>query len=125
MARAGDGAVVMKVQSPDIPHKTDAGAIALNVQGADAIAAAYTDITANAGAYAPNATIEGVSVDPMAAEGVDVIVGMTRDEAFGPMILVGLGGIHVEVFKDVRMSPAPVNGVEARRLLEQLLTAPG
>jgi len=120
---AGDGSVVLKVQSADIPHKTDAGAIALNVQGADAVAEAFAAITDAARAFAPAAVIEGVSVQPMAADGIDVIVGIHRDEKFGPMMMIGLGGIHVEILNDVQFTPVPVAPAEARRLIGKLKAA--
>ena len=117
---SGGGAVVLKVQSAAIPHKTDAGAIALNVQGNEAIAAAFDTITESARAFAPDAEIQGVSVQPMAADGVDVILGVHRDEKFGPLMMIGLGGIHVEVLNDVVFAPVPVAPKEARRLIGAL-----
>ena len=119
-----DGPAVLKVQSPEIPHKTDAGAIALNIQGKQALKAAFEMITTKARAFAPDAHIQGVSVQPMAADGVDVILGIHRDDSFGPMLMLGLGGIHVEVLKDVIFAPVPIQADEARRLIRRLKAAP-
>ena len=88
------GAVALKVQSPDIVHKTEAGAVALNLVGADAVRTAYARVLGNALRAVPNARVLGVLVQPMAAPGREVILGVKRDATFGPMLMVGLGGVQ-------------------------------
>ena len=115
-----DRSVVLKVQSPDILHMTEAGAVALNLEGEDEVRAAHDELLASARAYAPDADIDGVLVQAMARSGQEVILGISRDKAFGPMLTVGLGGIHVEVLGDVATAPAPLGEGEARALLARL-----
>ncbi len=114
------GAVALKVQSPDILHKTEAGAVALNATTADEVGAAYDRILASAKAYAPNARIDGVLVQAMAKKGREVILGVNRDAQFGPVLMLGLGGVHVEVLKDVAFAPVPLTRDDATRLIGQL-----
>ena len=114
------GPVAMKVQSGDIPHKSESGGIALGVEGAAAAHAAFERVTGNARAFAPGAVIRGVRVERMADPGVEVIVGVSRDPDFGPMLAVGLGGVLVELLDDVVLSPAPVDAAEAREMLRGL-----
>ena len=114
------GPVAMKVQSADIPHKSESGGIALGVEGAAAAREAFGRVTGNARAFAPGAVIRGVRVECMADLGVEVIVGVSRDPDFGPMLAVGLGGVLVEVLDDVVLSPAPVDAAEAREMLRGL-----
>jgi acyl-CoA synthetase (NDP forming) len=116
--------VALKVQSPDIPHKTEAGAVALGLATAAKVRQAYRRILGSARAAHPNADVRGVLVQAMAAKGVEVIVGITRDETFGPMLMVGLGGIHVEVLRDVAFAPVPLAREDARDLLGRLRGAP-
>src|SRR5207248_4339758 len=89
------GAVALKVQSPDILHKTEAGAVMLGLSGAAAVREGYRTVLARAKAAQPNAKIDGVLVQAMAKRGLEMILGITRDPDFGPMLMVGLGGIHV------------------------------
>jgi acyl-CoA synthetase (NDP forming) len=118
-ARIG-GPVALKVQSPDITHKTEAGGIALGIVGEAAVRDAYERILASAkGAY-PEAAIDGVLVQAMAPPGREIIVGITRDAIFGTMLMVGLGGIHVEVLRDVAFAPVPLEPDQALRLLGEL-----
>ena len=116
--------VALKVQSPDILHKTEAGAVALDLLGAAEARKAYEYLTANARAYSPGADIHGVLVQPMAAKGQEVILGIHRDPAFGPLLMVGLGGVHVEVLKDVAFAPVPLTAEDAETLLGQLRGRP-
>ena len=118
-ARIG-GAVALKVQSPDITHKTEAGAVALGIAGDATVREAYRKVLANAKAAHPNAAIEGVLIQQMAPPGVEIILGITRDPVFGPMLMVGLGGIHVEVLRDVAFSPVPIGPDDALALLGEL-----
>ena len=108
------------IQSPDILHKTEAGAVALNAATADEVGAAYDRILASSKAYKTDARIEGVLVQVMAAKGREVILGINRDPHFGPMLMLGLGGIHVEVLKDVVFAPVPVSRPEAQAMIGRL-----
>ncbi|MCG8547356.1 MAG: acetate--CoA ligase family protein, partial [Alphaproteobacteria bacterium] len=119
------GPVALKVQSPDVLHKTDADAVALGLNGAADVRDAFSPLTENASAYhktsrGSDADIHGVLVQPMARPGQEVILGVNRDDAFGPMLMVGLGGIHVEVLRDVVFSPAPLNIDAAAQLVDRL-----
>ena len=114
------GPVALKVQSPDITHKTEAGAVALGVEGGAAVRVAYAQVLANAAAGHPGAAIQGVLVQKMAPPGIEIILGVTRDPDFGPMLMVGLGGIHVEVLRDVVFAPVPIGPDEALSLLGEL-----
>ena len=114
------GPVAMKVQSNDLPHKSDSNAVALGVEGEAAVREAFGRIVENARAHAPSASIRGVRVERMAGPGVEVIVGASRDPDFGPMIGVGLGGVLVELLDDFVLSPAPVDAAEAGRMLREL-----
>jgi acetate---CoA ligase (ADP-forming) len=118
-ARIG-GAVALKVQSPDITHKTEAGGVALGLDGEAAVRAAYARIVANAAAAHPGAAMQGVLVQQMARPGIEIILGVSRDPDFGPMLMVGLGGIHVEVLRDVAFAPVPLGTDEALSLLGEL-----
>ena len=121
VAAAGIGAsVALKVQSPEITHKTEAGAVALGVVGDASVRDAYKRVVAAAKAAHPEAAINGVLVQAMAPPGHEVILGITRDASFGPILMVGLGGIHVEVLRDVVFSPVPVGREEALSLLGEL-----
>jgi acyl-CoA synthetase (NDP forming) len=112
--------VALKVQSPDIPHKTEAGAVALNIAGADAIRAAYDRVLAAARRHAPKAHIDGVLVQAMAPPGREVIVGVNRDPTWGLLLMVGLGGVLVEVLGDVALAPIPFDHAAARALIGRL-----
>jgi acyl-CoA synthetase (NDP forming) len=119
-ARALAMPVALKVQSPDLLHKTEAGAVALNLATAEEVRAGYARIVASARRYAPDASIKGVLVQPMAPPGREVILGIKRDATFGPLLMVGLGGIHVEVLRDVLLAPVPLNKQQAHDLLARL-----
>ena len=114
------GPVALKIQSPDILHKTEAGAVALGLNGDDAVRGAFADVMAKARIHDAKADIHGVLVQPMARPGREIILGVNRDDAFGPMVMVGLGGIHVEVMRDVAFAPAPLGPEDARALLDRL-----
>jgi acyl-CoA synthetase (NDP forming) len=118
-AAAAGVPVALKVQSPQIPHKTAAGAVMLGVQGAEAIARAYEDVLA-AARRVPGADIRGVLVQAMAPAGVEMLVGIHRDATFGPMLTVALGGIHAESFQDAALAPVPVSRDDAKKLLATL-----
>jgi acetate---CoA ligase (ADP-forming) len=112
--------VALKVQSPDITHKTEAGALALGITGDAAVRQAYQQVLVSAERAHPGAAIRGVLVQAMAVPGREIILGVTRDPDFGPMLMVGLGGIHVEVLRDVVFAPVPIGHDEALSLLGEL-----
>lgn len=114
--------VAIKINSPDILHKSDAGGVKLNLQDVEGALQAYDEIMANCSAYDPKARIEGVLVSAMAPAGLEFIVGIKNDPQLGPFVLVGMGGVFVEVFKDVALMPAPVNEKEALEMLKLLKT---
>jgi len=122
---AGFGApAAMKIESPDIPHKTEAKAIRLGVEGADAARVAFDGIMAAAKAYKPGAQLNGVLVQEMAPEGLEMVVGIVSDPTFGAVVMVGAGGIHIEVLRDLSYRMAPVGPDEARSMLQELRTYP-
>ena len=116
----GDRPLAMKIVSQDILHKSDAGGVKLNVRGADSIRAARGDILANAGAYDSEARIEGVLCTPMAEAGVEIIIGVIQDPIFGPVMMFGLGGIFVEVLKDVAFRAIPMSRADTHEMLDQI-----
>jgi acetyltransferase len=112
--------VVVKISSPDILHKTEVGGIKLGLNTAEAVRDATRDVLASAARHAPDARIEGVSIQQMAPPGVEMVVGIKRDTQFGPLIAVGLGGIMVELLKDTAVRLAPVSEETAREMLASL-----
>ncbi|EGO63420.1 acetate--CoA ligase family protein [Acetonema longum] len=116
--------LVMKIESTDILHKSDVGGVVLNIDNEKAAVEAYRRILANAKKNAPNAKINGVLIQEMAPKGLEMIVGVNNDPQFGPVILCGLGGIFVEIFKDVALYPAPLNKNEALKMLASLEAYP-
>lgn len=112
--------VALKVVSPDIPHKTEAGGVALNLGSAEEVRTAFARILESAKAHAPEARIEGVGVHEMVTDGVEAIVGVTRDPTFGPLVLVGIGGIAVEVYRDRALRLPPVSDGAAMRTVRSL-----
>ncbi len=116
--------VVLKVVSPDIAHKSDAGGVKLNLTNRDAVAAAFDEIMANAKTAVPGARINGVAVQQMAKQGTEVIVGMTTDPQFGPVMMFGLGGIMVEVLKDVSFRLVPLTDRDADQMITEIKGKP-
>ncbi|GAA2353714.1 acetate--CoA ligase family protein [Saccharopolyspora halophila] len=116
------GPVALKIVSPDILHKTDAGCVLVNVSGAADVRAGYEQILTNAHAAAENPAISGVQVQQMVS-GQEVIVGATTDPSFGKVAAFGLGGVLVEVLKDVTFRMAPVTGGQARQMLDDIAAA--
>jgi acetate---CoA ligase (ADP-forming) len=112
--------VVLKVESPDLPHKTEAGVVRLNLRDADAVREAYQAIMARANAVTPPPRIAGVLVQKMMPQGIEMVVGARVDPLFGPLVVVGLGGILVELLQDTALAPAPVTHDQALALLAQL-----
>src|SRR3984885_12262175 len=116
--------LVMKIQSRDIPHKSEVGGVRVNIATKGEAFAAYPMLLDNARRHRPNAVIQGVLVGPMAKKGVEIIIGTLTDASFGPMVMVGLGGITTELFRDVVYRPAPVSAAEATAMLAELKAAP-
>lgn len=112
--------VVLKVSSEDITHKSDSGGVKINLPDSAAVEEAHDEIMASCSAYAPGAKIEGVSVQPMAREGTEIIMGMTRDASFGPVIMFGLGGIFVEILKDVAFRIVPLEQKDAEEMISEI-----
>src|SRR5262249_9148047 len=104
------------LQSPDLPHKSDVGGVALGVRDAAALVEAYDAMVARAG----TARLHGVLVQAMARPGLEMIAGTSHDPDFGPQLMVGLGGIHVEVLDDVALAPVPLTASQADALLDRL-----
>jgi acetyl coenzyme A synthetase (ADP forming)-like protein len=117
------GPVVLKIVSPDILHKTEAGGVRVGVRGSDDVRAAYDEILANATAYDADAAIDGVQVQQMLTGGHEVIIGATTDPTFGKVVAFGLGGVLVEVLKDVTFRMAPVDHDAARAMLDDIAAA--
>jgi acyl-CoA synthetase (NDP forming) len=112
--------VVMKVVSPDIIHKSDAGGVKVNIKDEEGVRAAYQTIKENCLAYKPAADIRGIAVQEMAPLGTEIIVGSINDPAFGPTVMFGLGGIFVEVLKDVTFRVAPVNKSQVTQMINEI-----
>jgi acetyltransferase len=112
--------VVLKVESPDIAHKTEAGAVLLDVRDERALAEGFARVRDNARRAVPAAEIRGVLVQEMVGKGTEVLVGMHRDPQFGPVVAVGLGGILVETLRDVQLLLPPVGEGDGRAALERL-----
>jgi acyl-CoA synthetase (NDP forming) len=112
--------VVLKVESPDLPHKTEAGVVRLDLKDADAVREAYAAIMTNARKVSPTPRITGVLVQPMIRTGVEIMIGARVDPQLGPLIVVGLGGTLVELLKDTAVELAPVTSGEARAMLLRL-----
>jgi acetate---CoA ligase (ADP-forming) len=116
--------LVMKIQSRDIPHKSEAGGVRVNIATKGEVFLAYEALLESARRHRPDAEIQGVLIGPMAKKGVEIIIGTMLDKTFGPMIMVGLGGITTELFRDVIYRPAPVSAAEASAVLAELKAAP-
>lgn len=123
-AQATGYPVVLKIASADIAHKTEIGGVALALQDDDAVRQAYARLMANAEKHAPQARLDGVLVAPMVRGGVELIAGVSRDPVFGPVVMVGLGGIYAEILKDVAVQVAPVSEEEALRMIRSLKMFP-
>jgi acetate---CoA ligase (ADP-forming) subunit beta len=112
--------VVLKVVSPDIIHKSDAGGVVIGVKDAESVDRAYSRMMAAIQQKYPEAAIDGISVQPQAPAGTEVIIGMTRDPQFGPAIMFGLGGVWVEIFNDVSLRIAPLCPEDASEMVREL-----
>lgn len=111
--------VVMKIDSPDIPHKTEAKAIKLNLNSENEVETAFQEIMENSKNYDSQADLQGVSVQQMLSEGIEVICGVSNDSTFGPVVMFGLGGVFVEVFKDVSFRVAPLTKSDALDMIQE------
>ncbi len=111
---------VMKINSADILHKTDAGGVRLNIMNSDEGEEAFDQIISSCREYNPSAVLNGVLVQEMLESGTEMIVGIKNDQTFGPVVLVGMGGVFVEVFKDISLYPAPVSKKEALSMISEL-----
>lgn len=112
--------IVMKIESADILHKTDAGGVKLNVGSSEEVRKYYHEILENGKKYKADAKINGVLIQKMLPSGMEVILGVNNDPVFGPMVLFGLGGVFVELFKDVSLYPAPFGKQEAYKMIDSL-----
>ena len=119
-ARAIGKPVALKIDSPDIAHKTEAGAIRLGVHGELEVRGAYREVMSAARHHAPQAQLNGVLVQEMAPAGVEMMLGVVADTVFGPIVAVGLGGIYVEVLKDVAYRAVPVTHLQAADMIAEL-----
>ncbi|HCP14724.1 MAG TPA: CoA-binding protein [Peptococcaceae bacterium] len=112
--------LVMKISSSEIRHKTDAGGVQLNIGSREEALKAYPRILERCAAYAPKAKLEGVLVQEMAKPGLEIILGISNDARFGPLLMIGLGGIFVEIFKDIALYPCPLGYEEAKEMISSL-----
>jgi acyl-CoA synthetase (NDP forming) len=112
--------VVLKIVSPDIIHKSDIGGVKLGLVNATQVGKAYTEIMAAAKKANKKADIQGISVQKMARPGVEVIMGMSKDAQFGPVLMFGLGGVFVEVLKDVAFRIVPLNRRDASQMIREI-----
>jgi acetate---CoA ligase (ADP-forming) len=116
--------VALKIESTDLPHKTEAGGVWLHLNDATAVRSAYDAIMRDVLAHKPDARIDGVVVQRMAPKGHELVIGMINDPTFGPLMMVGFGGVTVELYGDVAHAPAPVDAAEAERMIRSLRSAP-
>lgn len=112
--------VALKIVSEQISHKSDVGGVKLGLSSADEVTAAFDAIMEAARSAAPDATLDGVSVQRMAEPGIEVITGMTTDAQFGPVLMFGLGGVLVEVLKDVAFRVVPITARDARQMVQEI-----
>jgi acyl-CoA synthetase (NDP forming) len=110
--------VVLKIASPDIPHKSDMGGVVLDLNDAESVRSAFEQIMTRVHTANPGARIDGVTIQPMLRAGQEVIIGAVRDEQFGPLIMFGAGGVEVEGKRDVAFGLAPLSRAEAEKLIE-------
>ena len=112
--------VALKIVSPDVIHKSDSGGVQLNLANATQVAEAFAKILSAVKRHYPKAKIHGISVQKMAKPGVEVIIGMTKDAQFGPVLMFGLGGILVEVLKDVAFRIVPLTKRDAHEMIKEI-----
>ncbi len=112
--------VALKIVSPDVLHKSDAGGVKLSLNSEEEVAEAFDDIISAIKEHEPTAKIEGIAVQNMARPGTEVIIGMYKDAQFGPVLMFGLGGIFVEVLKDVSFRIVPLTRRDAREMIKEI-----
>jgi len=112
--------VVLKIISPDVVHKSDSGGVKLGLANATQVGKAYSEIMSSVRQKCTQATIQGVSVQTMAPPGIEIIVGMSQDPQFGPVLMFGLGGVLVEVLKDVSFRIVPVTKRDAGEMIKEI-----
>ena len=112
--------VVLKIMSPDVVHKTDSGGVRLGLANATQVGRAYSEIVSSIRQAHPGARVQGVSIQSMAPQGVEVIVGMSKDPQFGPVLMFGLGGVLVEVLKDVSFRIVPITRRDAGEMIREI-----
>ena len=112
--------VAIKIESPDVLHKTEAGGVRLGLNTPEDVAQAYSQILQSVTAHAPSARVRGVLVQPMAEAGVECVVGLSQDPVFGPVVMVGLGGVWIELLKDVTFARCPVSPAQAEAMIHRL-----
>jgi len=112
--------VVLKVISADVIHKSDSGGVRLGIANSTQVGRAYSDIMSSVMQRHPQATIQGISVQPMTPPGIEVIIGMSTDPQFGPVIMFGLGGVLVEILKDVSFRIVPVTTTDAGEMIREI-----
>jgi acetyltransferase len=122
-ARAIEGPVAMKIVSPDILHKSDAGGVMLYLDSDDEVKTAFDKIMTNAGRFDASADIRGILVTPMLKDGLEIIIGTKIDDQFGPVIMFGIGGVLVEVLKDVVFRVLPISRRSARQMVAEIRSA--
>ena len=111
---------VLKIVSPDVTHKSDVGGVKLGLDSPEAAAAAFAEIIEAVKKHQPDARIDGVAVQKMARPGIEVIIGMSKDPQFGPVLMFGLGGILVEVLRDVAFRIVPLEPRDARQMVREI-----
>ncbi len=116
--------VVLKIVSPDVLHKSDVGGVAVGLECEDEVREAYRRILSNVRSRVPSARVEGILVQEFAPKGVEVIIGLMRDPQFGPTVMFGLGGIFVEIFKDVSFRIAPLRDLDAEEMMREIRSFP-
>lgn len=116
--------IVMKILSPQIIHKTDAGGVKLNINSEKEAEKAFKEILANAKKYDSKAEIKGVLIEKMVKPSTEIIIGVTRDPTFGPAIMFGLGGIFVELLKDVSFRITPIKTEDAQEMIHEIKALP-
>jgi acyl-CoA synthetase (NDP forming) len=112
--------VVLKIQSPDLPHKSDVGGVTLNLGSSEAVREEFTAMLARVQRMRPDAGIEGILVSPMRPAGIEMLVGVVRDDVWGPVLTIGLGGVWTEVLRDTAVRVLPVRCDEIRQMLGEL-----
>ena len=115
--------VALKIVSPDILHKSDAGGVRLKLRSEKEIRNGFSEIVKNAKEFDPNVDIRGVLVSPMAKEGLEVVIGTKIDDQFGPIIMFGMGGLFVEILRDVSFRVLPISPHSARKMIEEIRSA--